>query len=416
MSSELNTLDNLLKEKIEGKVVLVRVDLNVPMKNGKITDFTRINGVLPTICKLVSKKAKIVLISHFGRPEGFDMSQSLASVVDELSNRIEEYSNCKTKIHFGVDCIGLSAAHAIENLQNGEIVLLENLRFYKEEEANNKEFAKKLASKADYYVNDAFSCSHRAHASISGVTEFLPSYAGVLLEQEVTSLKKSFEAPKKPFAAVVGGSKISSKIDILTSLSKRADYIFIGGAMANTFLNALGHNVAKSLCEKDMAAKAKQIIADALKNNCKIILPSDVVVAKAIDDKFNTRNINIKDIKPDEMILDAGFETLVDWFKIIAECKTIIWNGPIGAFEFEPFNNSSVALCRAVAKLTSEGKIYSVAGGGDTLSLLTSAGVRDAFSYVSTAGGAFLEWLEGKDLPGIAALVNCKSNNTKKIA
>jgi phosphoglycerate kinase len=412
---EFNNFNNLIKKDLLGKTILVRVDLNVPMKNGKITDLTRILGVLPTICQLSAKNAKVVLLSHFGRPNGFDMSNSLAPIVDELQKQIELHCKKNTKVHFGIDCIGLSAKHAIEEAKNGEVILLENLRFHKEEEENNLEFAKKLAENADYYVNDAFSCSHRSHASITGITNFLPSFAGLLLEHEVTSLEKSFEKPKKPFVAIVGGSKISTKIDILTALSKRADYIFIGGAMANTFFHALGKNVGSSLCEKDMVTKAKQIIKDAEKNNCEIILPSDVVVSKSIDDKFNTKNISLTEIKNDEMILDAGFETLVDWHKIIKNCKTLIWNGPIGAFEFEPFNNSSVALARLVSKLTLEEGLYSVAGGGDTVSLLSVAGVRNGFSYLSTAGGAFLEWLEGKNLPGIEALTTNNASIKKAV-
>ena len=412
---QFNSFTKLLESNLENKTVIVRVDLNVPMKNGKVADLTRILGLLPTILELSKKKAKIVLISHFGRPNGFDMSNSLAPIVDELQEQLR-LKKSKSTVHFGIDCIGNSAKQAIEKAKSGDVILLENLRFHKEEKENAREFSKKLAENGDFYINDAFSCSHRSHASITGITEFLPSYSGLLLEQEVESLKKSFEKPKKPFAAIIGGSKISTKIDMINALSKRANFIFIGGAMANTFLHASGHNIGSSLYEKNMEKKALIIIKQAKENGCKVILPSDVVVAKSLEDKFNTRNIKIEAIKPDEMVLDAGFETLLDWYTVIENCKTLIWNGPVGAFEFEPFNNSSVALARAVAKLTSEGKLYSVAGGGDTVSLLCDAGVKNSFSYISTAGGAFLEWLEGKNLPGIEALEKSCGSSIKKIA
>lgn len=409
---QFNGFTDLLKKDLKDKTVLVRADLNIPMKNGKAADSSRIIGLIPTISKLLKQKAKIVLISHFGRPEGFDMNNSLAPIVDELQSQLEVY-NIKTKVHFGIDCIGNSAKQAIEKAEQGEIIILENLRFHKQEKENDREFSESLAENADFYVNDAFSCSHRSHASIAGITEFLPSFSGLLLEQEVNSLRKSFESPKKPFSAVIGGSKISTKIDIITALSKRADYIFIGGGMANTFFHAMGQNIGNSLCEKSMKDKALEIIKQAKQNGCEIILPSDVVVAKSVEDKYSTNNINIEDISDDEMILDAGFETLMDWYDIIKKCKTLIWNGPLGAFEFEPFNNSSVALARAVSKLTNQGKLYSVGGGGDTVALLSSAGVRNSFSYVSTAGGAFLEWLEGKDLAGISALKKAADSNRK---
>jgi len=291
-------------------------------------------------------------------------------------------------------------------LQNGEVLILENLRFHAEEETNDKNFSKELAALADYYVNDAFSCSHRAHASITGVAEILPSFAGLQLETEIDSLTKALFSPERPLGAIVGGSKISSKIDLLYSLTEKADYIFIGGGMANTFLYAKGFNVGTSLCEKDLKKKALEILKHAEEKGSKIILPVDAAVADSLGQGKNSEILNIEKIPSGKMILDIGTQTVVQWNEIISKCRTIIWNGPVGAFEHPPFDNGSVALARSVAYFTSNNNLNSVAGGGDTVALLVASGLRDSFSYISTAGGAFLEWLEGKNLPGIQALID----------
>ncbi len=404
------TIKDLLSQNIIGKKILLRADLNVPMKQGKVSDCTRINAVIPTILKLKKAGAKILLISHFGRPEGkFDSSFSLSPIVDEISRRLSEISGEKIEIKFAGDCRGIIAEHASKNLQNGDILLLENLRFHAEEESNDKNFSKELASLADFYVNDAFSCSHRSHSSITGVTEFLPSYAGLCLEKEVTYISQALENPEKPLTAIVGGSKISTKIDILTSLIEKADNLIIGGGMANTFLYAKNMKIGKSLCEKNLKNKALEILNFAEKKNCKIHLPIDFTTAKEFK-QFAECEVKSKDIADDDMILDAGVKSIINWQNIISNSKTLIWNGPLGAFETSPFENSSVTLAKLVAINTRENGLKSIAGGGDTVALLSVAGVVNSFTYVSTAGGAFLEWLEGKGLPGIIAL----SQNAKK--
>lgn len=407
--SEFKTLNDLLKNNLKNKKVLVRADLNVPMKQGDVSDRTRIKAAVPTILKLHNAGAIVLIVSHFGRPKGsYNSDYTLSPVVDDLADEL------KLPVKFAVDCTGVTAQNAVSMLKSGEILLFENLRFHKEEEKNDKNFAKELASLADFYVNDAFSCSHRSHASITGITEFLPSYAGISLEKEINSVVKLFEKPERPIAAIVGGSKISTKIDMLNSLVEKADYIFIGGGMANTFLYAKNYDVGKSLCEKELKEKALEIIAKAEKRGCKIVLPEDATCAKEFKTGTETKIRNIKNIQKDEMILDAGSETIVKWYEILSKCKSVIWNGPLGAFEIQPFDNTSVAIARIVANLTTEKNITSVAGGGDTVALLSIAGVRESFSYISTAGGAFLEWLEGKGLPGIEALV--KSAKEKKVA
>ncbi len=403
---DFKTINDLLKQDLKNKKVLVRADLNVPMKQSGVADATRIRSVIPTILKLHKAGATVLIISHFGRPEGkFDSSSSLSPIVDALSEELSLEAGKKVEVKFAVDCRGLTAQHAVEALSQGDILLLENLRFHAEEEKNDSNFARELASLADYYVNDAFSCSHRSHASITGITEFLPAYAGISLEREILSVTKTLEKPERPMAAIVGGSKISTKIAMLNSLSEKADYLFIGGGMANTFLYAKGYDIGKSLCEKNLKAKALEIIANAEKRGCKIILPEDATCAKEFAAGVETKIRNLDTIQKDEMILDAGSKTIIKWYDILSKCKSVIWNGPLGAFETQPFDNTSVAIARIVANLTLEKDVISVAGGGDTVSLLATAGVRESFSYVSTAGGAFLEWLEGKGLPGIDALV-----------
>ena len=412
---KFNRLNDLLNLDISGKRVLLRADLNVPMNKGKVSDTTRIVGLVPTISKLVDKKAKVIIISHFGRPEGkYDSNYSLSSIVDDVALEYEESTGKNIEIKFGVDCIGNSATEAVNSLKSGEVLILENLRFHKEEEENDPEFAKKLAAHADYYINDAFSCSHREHASITGVAELLPSYAGLLLEKEVDCLSKALHNPERPMGAIVGGSKISSKIELLNSLIEKADYIFIGGGMANTFLYAQGVEIGASLCEKDLKKKALEILKHAETKGCKIMLPIDVTIASSLNDGKHCKVIKTKSVPKDKMILDIGTQTVMQWNEIISNCKTLIWNGPAGAIEFPPFDNGSVALARAVAYFTENNNLNSVVGGGDTVALISQAGLKDSFSYISTAGGAFLEWLEGKNLPGINALITSAEGSSKK--
>lgn len=410
---DFKNIDDLISSDIKGRKVILRADLNVPIKNGKVSDYTRINSAVPTICDLIKAKAKVIIISHFGRPKGnYDSSLSLSPIVDALEEAIKKH--CKNvEVKFGSSCIGSIAENAVAALENGKVLLLENLRFHAGEEKADKKFAAELASLGDYYVNDAFSASHRSHASITGVARLLPSYAGRLLEKEADSLQKVFEEPKRPLVSVIGGSKVSTKIDVLNSLATKSDFLIIGGGMANTFLYSLGYKVGESLCEKALKAKAGAITKAAEAAGCTIVLPIDAVVSKSLEDNINTKVVDIEEVPKGMMILDAGTASIANWHSVIEQAKTVIWNGPLGAFEFPPFDNSSVAIARSVSYFTSKGQITSVAGGGDTLALLTYSGVRNEFSYISTAGGAFLEWLEGKDLPGIVALKNSAKNNKK---
>lgn len=415
--SKFNCLSDLLKLDIYGKKILLRADLNVPVKAGKVIDATRITGLVPTICALIEKNAKVIIISHFGRPEGkYDSNYSLSAIVDDVSREIKDYSGKHIEVKFGLDCIGSLAKEAVESLNNGEVLILENLRFHKEEEENDIKFSRALSTHADYYINDAFSCSHRAHASISGVAGILPAYAGLLLQKEVECLSKALHDPERPMGAIVGGSKISSKIDLLYSLAEKADYLFIGGGMANTFLYATDIDVGKSLYEKDSKKKALDILKHAEEKGCKIILPIDVTIASSSEDGKRCKVVRVDSVPKDKMILDIGVQTLVQWNEIISKCRTLIWNGPVGAVEFKPFDNGSTALARTVAYFTDNNNLNSVAGGGDTVSLISQAGLKDSFSYISTAGGAFLEWLEGKNLPGIKALIDSAVGDEKKKA
>ncbi len=415
--AKFNTLSDLLKLDLNGKRVLLRADLNVPVKAGKVSDNTRIVGLVPTISQLLDKKAKVVIISHFGRPEGkFDSNYTLSTIVDDVQSALKEHTNKNIVVKFGLDCVGAAAKEAVESLKPGNVVILENLRFHKEEEENDPAFCKQLASLGDYYINDAFSCSHRAHASISGVAELLPAYAGLLLEKEVDCLSKALHEPERPMGAIVGGSKISSKIDLLYSLIDRANYIFIGGGMANTFLHAKGINIGASLCEHDLKGKVLEILKIAEDKGCSIMLPVDVAVAKSITGGKNSRLVSVNKVPAEYMILDIGTQTVVEWNNTIAKCKTLIWNGPVGAIEYPPFDNGSIALARSVVYFTKNQNLNSVAGGGDTISVISAAGLKDSFSYISTAGGAFLEWLEGKNLPGIKALIDCAEGGSKKKA
>ena len=385
---------------VAGKRVLVRVDLNVPMKNGKVTDSTRIERAAPTLGELAAKGAKVIVLSHFGRPDGKRVPEmSLRPLLEPLSKALGK------PVAFAEDCIGPLAEEAVRALKPGEVLLLENLRFHKEEEKNDAGFIDKLSVLGDAYVNDAFSAAHRAHASTEGLANRLPAAAGRLMQTELEALDKALGNPKRPVCAVVGGAKVSTKLDLLGNLVGKVGKLIIGGGMANTFLQAQGINVGKSLSEKDLAGTAREIMAKAKAANCEILLPVDVVVASEFKAGVPSQVVDAKACPDDQMILDVGPKSIAIYAKQVAKCATLVWNGPLGAFEIKPFDNGTVALARTVADQTSAKKLLSVAGGGDTVAALAAAGVEDKFSYVSTAGGAFLEWMEGKTLPGVAALI-----------
>jgi len=385
---------------VSNKNVIVRVDLNVPIIDNKITDDTRIKAVIPTLHYLAKNHAKVIVISHFGRPEGkFKKSMSLLQIVDHFQKLLGDI-----KLNFVDDCIGIKVEQAVSNTKFGEIILLENLRFYKAETTGDLDFARQLASLANLYVNDAFSCSHRSHASITGIPTILKSCAGLLMESELDNLSLNLDSAQKPMIAVVGGAKVSTKIDLLKELIKKAQTIVVAGGMANSFLYALGHNIGKSLCEKDLRDNALEILQLAKKHNCQFILPIDVEVDKNFTLNASHRTLDIKDVKDDDIILDLGLQTSKLLAEKLAEHKTILWNGPLGAFELKPFNQGTVAFANEVAKLSTQNKLLSIAGGGDVVSAINSCNLFDKFTYISTAGGAFLEWLEGKKLPGILAL------------
>jgi phosphoglycerate kinase len=390
------TLDDI---DVAGKTVLVRLDLNVPMVAGKVTDKTRIQRQLPTLKELLQKKAKPVIMAHLGRPKGVDLSLSLSPLVDELNAALGA-----NLVAFSSSTVGESAKKAVRALQPGCAVLLENLRFHAEEEKNDKDFAKELAGLGEIYVNDAFSCAHRAHASTEGVTHFLPSYAGRLMEEELATLDSLFTGSQKPLVAIVGGSKISTKLTLLENLACRVDHLIVGGAMANTFLLAQGHEVGTSLVEKDLVKTAKKILKSAESNGCDIVLPKDVVVAEAFKAQSACKIVPVTKVPKQGMILDVGPLSVAHLSALLATCRTLVWNGPVGAFETSPFDVGTVSIARLVAMLTQAGGLKSVAGGGDTVAALTHAGLAGGFSYLSTAGGAFLEWMEGRELPGVVAL------------
>jgi phosphoglycerate kinase len=389
------TLDNL---EVAGKRVLVRADLNVPMQDGKVADATRIERFAPTAVELAKKGAKVVVLSHFGRPKGRDASQSLAPLAGDLARA------CGAPVAFGGDCVGEEAAKTVAALAPGGIALLENLRFHAGEEKNDAAFAKALAALGDVYVNDAFSCAHRAHASTEGIARLLPAYAGRSMQAELDALGKALENPKRPVAAVVGGSKVSTKLELLGNLLARVDTLAIGGGMANTFLHAKGVDIGRSLCERDLAETARRILADAQAAGKQIVLPVDAAVANALTDGESAETVPIGRVPPGKMILDIGPLSVAETLRILDSAKTLVWNGPVGAFEHAPFDKGTADLAKGVAARSQAGTLLSVAGGGDTVAALAHAGVADKFSYVSTAGGAFLEWLEGKELPGVAAL------------
>ena len=393
--SAFQTLDHV---EVKGKRVLVRADLNVPVENGVVTDATRIDRLAPSIAELADKGAKVILLSHFGRPKGRDAKNSLKPVVAELAHII------KRPVKFADDCIGETAEQAVAELRPGNILCLENTRFYPGEENNDPEFAKALAKLGDIYVNDAFSVSHRAHASTEGLAHLLPAYAGRTLQTELDALVKALEHPDRPLTAIVGGAKVSTKLDLLGNLSRKVDVLIIGGAMANTFLLAQGKKVGKSLFEKDLVEIAKKILDEARANKRQIILPVDAVVAEKYEAHAPSRVVDVDHVGDNDMILDIGPHSIEYAISELARSKTLVWNGPFGTFEIEPFDNGTDEVAEAVAELTRAGKLVSVAGGGDTVAALNAAGVADRLTYVSTAGGAFLEWLEGKALPGVEIL------------
>lgn len=399
--TDFATLDDL---KTAGKTVLLRVDLNVPMQDGKVSDRTRIERVVPTIKALTGQGAKVVLLAHFGRPKGQPAAEmSLAPIAPELGKALGG-----AKVGFAEDCIGDVAEKAAAALAAGDVLLLENVRFHAGEEANDPDFAKALAALGDIYVNDAFSAAHRAHASTEGLARLLPAAAGLLMEAELKALDAALENPEHPVMAIVGGAKVSTKIDLLSNLTGKVQVLVIGGGMANTFLHARHIDVGHSLHEPDLAETAREILLAAQANDCEIVLPVDVVVAKALKPDQETRTVPVHKVPHSKMILDFGKHSAETVIHTLRTCRTLLWNGPLGAFETEPFDAATNAVARAAAERTKDGDLISVAGGGDTVAALAKAGVVDDFTYVSTAGGAFLEWLEGRELPGVAALKAAK--------
>jgi phosphoglycerate kinase len=393
--SNFRTLDSLDPA---GKRVLVRVDLNVPMENGKVTDATRIERVAPTITEIADKGGKVILLAHFGRPKGRDTKESLRPVAAEVAHLLKRH------VGFAEDCVGEAAEKAVAAMKNGDILVLENTRFHKEEEKNDPAFVEQLARLGDIYVNDAFSAAHRAHASTEGLAHKLPAYAGRSMQAELEALGKALEQPQRPVIAIVGGAKVSTKLDLLENLITRVQALVIGGAMANTFMYAQGVNVQKSLAEKDMAETARRILAKAVEVNCAILLPVDAIVAFHFQANAPSHAYGFDALPPDGMVLDIASQSIERIKGAIDDAATLVWNGPLGAFEMHPFDAGTVTVARYAAERTKTGKLISVAGGGDTVAALNHAHVADKFTYVSTAGGAFLEWLEGRKLPGVEAL------------
>jgi len=400
--ASFHTIDTLpaLKAAGSGTRVLLRGDLNVPVRDGKVTDATRIERLVPTIRDLIGRGLVVVVMSHFDRPKGKVVPEmSLKPLAGALSDALDG-----AEVAFAADCIGNEAEKVLAALPPGGVALLENLRFHPGEEANDAGFVAALAALGSIYVNDAFSAAHRAHASTEGLAHVLPAAAGRLMQAELEALDAALGSPKRPVAALVGGAKVSSKLDVLTNLVERVDRLIIGGAMANTFLHALGTDVGASLCERDMAGTARDVMARADAAGCAVLLPSDVVIAAKFEEGAPCETVPVAAVPPDRMILDVGQGTAHALAEALGECRTLLWNGPLGAFEIKPFDAGTNTVARAAAMLTRDGRLLSVAGGGDTVAALSAAGVVDEFSYVSTAGGAFLEWLEGKTLPGVAAL------------
>lgn len=391
------TLDDL--GDIKGKRALVRVDLNVPMADGRVTDETRMRALLPTVLELADKGAKVLLLAHFGRPKGAKHSEmSVSMVLDALQEVVGR------EIMFVPEVAGDVVAQSVGILADGDIALLENTRFWAGEEKNDPELARAVAANGDFYVNDAFSAAHRAHMSTEGLAHILPAYAGRSMEADLKALEAALGSPEHPVAAVVGGAKVSTKLDVLNNLVKQVDHLIIGGGMANTFLAARGVHVGKSLCEYDLADQANAIMDAADAAGCTVHLPYDVVTSREFRANPPVRTVNVHEVAADEMILDVGPAAVEALADVLKNCRTLVWNGPLGAFEIEPFDAATVSLARTAAALTREGSLVSVAGGGDTVAALAHAGVTEDFTFVSTAGGAFLEWMEGKPLPGVDAL------------
>jgi phosphoglycerate kinase len=397
MMAGFRTLDSV---RVAGRTVLIRLDLNVPMQDGEVTDRTRIERAVRTLRELSAGGAKIVILSHFGRPKGErQASMSLAPLREHLAKALPGI-----EVSFVGDCIGDEVEEKIRKLRYGHVLLLENLRFHPGEEKNDPAFADQLAALGDIFVNDAFSCAHRAHASVTGLAERLPSVAGRLMQEEIEALESALERPERPVAAVVGGAKVSTKLELLGNLIEKVNILILGGGMANTFLYAQGTPIGASLCEKDMAETAKAIMAKAEEIGCEILLPIDAAVAKDFKPGVDAVTAPVEMVPDDGMILDIGPVTQELFEDRLAECRTVVWNGPLGAFEIEPFDAGTTELAIAAAEMTKSGRLLSVAGGGDTVAALSHAGVLGQFSYISAAGGAFLEWMEGKELPGVAVL------------
>ncbi len=394
--SQFRTLDDI--PNVSGKRVLMRVDLNAPMKDGKVTDATRIVRMAPTIDEIAGKGGKVILLSHLGRPKGRDPKETLRPLAAEVAKATGR------NVAFAEDCIGETARAAVAALKPGDVLLLENTRFHAGEEKNDPAFVRELAALGDLYVNEAFSAAHRAHASTEGLGHLLPAYAGRGMQAELDALEKALVAPERPLAAVVGGAKVSTKLELLGNLIAKVNVLIIGGGMANTFLLAIGKNVGKSLAERELVPMAREILAKAHAIGCEIVLPVDAVVARKFEANAASRVVAVSNVAPDEMILDIGPRSIEHVVSVLARIKTLVWNGPFGAFELEPFDNGTIEVAEAAAELTAAGKLVTVAGGGDTVAALNAAGVSGRFSYVSTAGGAFLEWLEGKTLPGVDIL------------
>ncbi|MFL6933965.1 MAG: phosphoglycerate kinase [Xanthobacteraceae bacterium] len=383
---------------VHDKRVLLRVDLNVPVENGIVTDATRIERVAPGITEIADKGGKVILLSHFGRPKGRDPKYSLKPVAAEVARVVGR------PVAFAEDCIGPKAETAVAAMRTGDILCLENTRFYKEEEKNDAGFVAKLAALGDIYVNDAFSAAHRAHATTEGLAHKLPAYAGRAMQAELEALTTALQAPARPLAAIVGGAKVSTKLDLLGNLITKVDSLIIGGAMANTFLLAQGTPVGNSLAERELADTARDILVKAKAKDCDVVLPVDAVVAPRLEAHAPSRTVDVTQVGTEDMILDIGPRSVEHVVSLLARTKTLVWNGPFGAFEVEPFDTGTVEVAEAAAELTSAGKLVTVAGGGDTVAALNAAGVTARLTYVSTAGGAFLEWLEGKPLPGVEVL------------
>ena len=394
---DFKTLDNL--GDIAGKRILVRVDLNVPVQDGQVTDTTRIRRVAPTLRELSSRGARVILMAHFGRPKGkVNDAMSLGPIARVVEKVLDH------RVHFAEDCIGDAAAKAVEDMVDGDILILENVRFHAGEEADDTDFAGMLAVNGDFYVDDAFSAAHRAHASTEAIARILPSFAGRAMQAELEALEKGLGNPDHPVVAIVGGAKVSTKIELLMNLVDKVDALVIGGGMANTFLAAKGTAVGKSLCEHELTETAKQIMTQAVSAQCAIVLPVDVVVAKEFKAGAESQTVGLGSVPADAMILDVGPKSVAKTLVWIGRAKTLVWNGPLGAFEIQPFDAATLAVAKYAADRTKEGLLISVAGGGDTVAALNQTSVGDDFTYVSTAGGAFLEWMEGKPLPGVDAL------------